>query len=307
MKKNFNVEEINEMYDFLDDVYGYLQDNRGIALLEPMSNRKKEQLYSIVKDYPGLKMSTILDGEDARPYLTIKKHRSNKSYIEVKRKGLKEYQDGDYEACIETFKDIIEKFTYIEANTYEMIGLASYKLGNVEDAVKYLMVSTYVSSLENKPRDYSKFINEQLGINYKKSYLRKNGIEPGDVFYGKEFRMNERDNYGIKGVEKIKEYAAKHHMTMEEAFTGFNLTNEEKDMVKLIMAREYYEEGNFKDGNMYLNSVAETPGKTERVMKAMEDIRSKREFYQFRDEVVENAPVYSIRYSYHIKPGKRTN
>ena len=167
------------------------------------------------------------------------------------------------------------------------------------------MVSTYVSSLEDKPRDYSKFINEQLGINYRKSYLRKNRIEPGDIFYGKEFRMNERDNYGIKGVDKIKEYAAKHHMTMEEAFTGFNLTNEEKDMVKLIMAREYYEEGNFKDGNMYLNSVAETPGKTERVMKAMEDIRSKREFYQYRDEVIDNAPVYSIRYSYHIKPGKR--
>ena len=305
MKKNLNAQETEEMYEMLDDVYSYLQDNRGIALLEPMSSRKRDQMYNLIKEYPGLKMSTILDGDDARVYLSLKGRRTNKSYIEVKKKGLKEYQDGDYEACIETFKDIIEKFTYIEANTYEMIGLASYKLGNVQAAVNYLMVSTYVSSLEDKPRDYSKFINEQLGINYRKSYLRKNRIEPGDIFYGKEFRMNERDNYGIKGVDKIKEYAAKHHMTMEEAFTGFNLTNEEKDMVKLIMAREYYEEGNFKDGNMYLNSVAETPGKTERVMKAMEDIRSKREFYQYRDEVIDNAPVYSIRYSYHIKPGKR--
>ena len=101
MKKNFNAQETEEMYEMLDDVYSYLQDNRGIALLEPMSSRKRDQMYNLIKEYPGLKMSTILDGDDARVYLSLKGRRTNKSYIEVKKKGLKEYQDGDYEACID--------------------------------------------------------------------------------------------------------------------------------------------------------------------------------------------------------------
>ena len=307
MKKDYRKANLEENYQLLDDVYGYLQDNRGIVLLEPMPYRRKEQLYTLAKEYPGLKMSTVLEGEDARAIFCIKGHRTTKSYVELKKVGLKQYEDGDYEACIETFKDIIEKFNYTESNTYEMLGLASYKLGNVNDAVNYLIVSTYVSSLENKPRDYSSFINKELGITYRKSYLKKSNIEPGDVFYGKEFRMDDNTDYGIKGIEKIKEYAIKHNMTLEEAFGGFNLTNEEKDLVKLIMAREFYKQGDFAQGNAYLNSVAETQGKTEKVMAVMEDLRSKREFLQYREDVQKNAPVYSIRYSYNIKPGRRIN
>ena len=306
MKKEYKNNN-EENYELLDDVYGYLQDNRGIVLLEHMPYRRKEQLYALAKEYPGLKMSTVLEGDDARALFYIKGRRTPKSYIEYKRVGLKQYQDGDYAGCIETFKDIIEKFTYIEANTYEMIGLASYKLGNVQDAVNYLIVSTYTSSLEDKPRDYSSFINRELGINYRKSYLKKSEIRPEDVFYSKEFKMDDNTDYGIKGVEKIKEYAVAHNMTLEEAFGGFNLTNEEKDLVKLIMAREYFKQGNFVQGNIYLNNVAETPGKTEKVMAVMEDLRCKREFLRYRDDVQKKEPVYTIRYTHNIKPGKIVN
>lgn len=299
MKKDFKQHN-EENYQLLDDIYNYLEEYRGIVLLEPMSLYRKEQIHNLVKEYPGLKMSSVLEGEDTRVFLCRKSLRPKDSYVKYKKKGLEEFRNGEYDNCIETFKDIIENYTYIDSTIYETIGLANLKKQNNEEAVNYLIVSTYISSIEDErnPKDYSVLINDILGINRKKSYLKRRGLDKGDVFYSKEFIMNESYNYGINNIDDIKEYAAKNRVSLEEACNHFGLSNEKKDMLKLIIARDFFKEGNFEQGNIYLNNVAETRGKTEAVIDFMDEIREKKGFYQFRNDNKKKTLTY-------IKPGKR--
>lgn len=297
MKKDYKLNK-TEDYELLDDICNILDEKRGIVLLEPMSSNRRERLHSMIKEYPNLKMHTVLEGVDTRVYFRRSTLRTNKSYVEYKREGDKAFQEGNYEESIEIFKDTIERFGYVDHHTYEMIGLANLKLGNDLEAADYLIVATYTASLvdDKKAKDYSPVINKILGINNRKSYMKKNYEE--DKFYSKEFRMNENYDYNIKNINEIREYAALNRISFEEASNHFGLTNEQKDLAKLIIAREFYKDGNFEQGNKFLNNVAETKGKTARVQDFMEEIREKKEFYRYRAD----QKVKTLSY---VKPGKR--
>lgn len=113
------------------------------------------------------------------------------------------------------------------------------------------------------------------------------------------FYKSEARNYGVSSYEKIVSYAAEHDIDLEKAGDVFGLSNDEKDYVKLMMARDLYKNGMIDQGNILLNRVAETPGKSEDVNFAMNEIRSKKVFYQHRE--IEKPKIKAL-----VKPGRRT-
>ncbi len=113
------------------------------------------------------------------------------------------------------------------------------------------------------------------------------------------FYKSEARNYGVGSYEKVVSYAAEHNIDLEEAGDVFGLSNDEKDYVKLMMARDLYKNGMIDQGNILLNRVAETPGKSEDVNFAMNEIRSKKVFYQHRE--MEKPKIKAL-----VKPGRRT-
>ena len=160
MKRDYKLQTLKEDYELLDDISEVLEEKRGIVLLEPISVQRRERLHSLLKEYPDLKMQSVLEGDDTRIYFRRNLLRTSKSYVEYRKEGDKAFQEGDYERSIEIFKDTIERFTYVDHHTYEMIGLANIKLGNDLEAANYLIIATYVSSLldDCKKRDYSPLI-----------------------------------------------------------------------------------------------------------------------------------------------------
>ena len=129
---------------------------------------------------------------------------------------------------------------------------------------------------------------------YKITTLGKTEINDKS-FYGSETR-----NYGIRGYEEIIGYAAKFNVDIETAGDVFGLSDEQKDLVKLMQARDLYKNGLIKQGNVLLNRVEETRGKTEEVNEALREIRSKKNLYQYRE--LEKPKILAF-----VKPGRRFN
>lgn len=113
------------------------------------------------------------------------------------------------------------------------------------------------------------------------------------VFYGSESR-----DYGIHVYESIVAYATENKVDLETAGTVFGLTDAQKDLVKLMQARDLYKNGLIKQGNVLLNGVENTPDKSEQVKTVLNEVRNKKEFYQYRE--VEKPKVLAF-----LKPGKR--
>jgi hypothetical protein len=116
---------------------------------------------------------------------------------------------------------------------------------------------------------------------------------PNSVFY-----KSESKNYGVIGYEEVVQYAIECNITLEEAGNIYGLTDEQKDFVKLMQARDLYKNGLIKEGNIHLNKVEETPNKSKEVNMALDDIRKRKTFYQYRE--VEKPKILAF-----VKPGRR--
>lgn len=105
-------------------------------------------------------------------------------------------------------------------------------------------------------------------------------------------------------LKQVKEYAIENRVSFEEACNHFKLNNEAKDILKLLFAKEYYTAANMKQGDIYLNAVETTKGKTHRTEEMIEEIRERRQFYQhYLDS--NGKPVEKVKTLYYIRPGKR--
>ena len=113
------------------------------------------------------------------------------------------------------------------------------------------------------------------------------------VFYRSESR-----DYGIRVYDSVVAYAVENKVDLETAGTVFGLTDSQKDLVKLMQARDLYKNGLIKNGDILLNGVEKTPDKSEQVQTVLNEIRNKKEFYQYRE--VEKPKVLAF-----VKPGKR--
>ena len=105
-------------------------------------------------------------------------------------------------------------------------------------------------------------------------------------------------------LNKVKEYAINNRVSFEDACNHFKLDNELKDDLKLLFAIEYFTAANMKQGDIYLNAVENTKGKTLKTQQKLKDARERRQFYQHYVDH-QGKPVEKVKTLYYIKPGKR--
>jgi hypothetical protein len=110
--------------------------------------------------------------------------------------------------------------------------------------------------------------------------------------------MKTNDNYGFSDLTKFINDAAKNNLSMEGAAEELGLTNKQRDVLKLLIAREYYKEGNIKEGDKYLNTVESTKGKDRETIKLVTELRNMKKFLKYSDDA-------KVKTLVHIAPGKR--
>ena len=139
---------------------------------------------------------------------------------------------------------------------------------------------------------YSSFALE-LAIQSENEYLIKDAME---LFFKvkNEYNQNEEakriTNFTLKDfeeehnedLEKIAWLIAGTDFKVESLQKRFKLSQEDMQIINLILAREYYIQSNYSKGDYYFKLVERSKGKTSKVKKMMMDIQSKKQFYKNR-------------------------
>ena len=306
-REDIEERKLQEDVKYLESEYRRLLSERGVILLKHMDEPRQRRILDMVSDYPDVRAYTILDGQEKQIVLKYSNRDTSINLFELNKDAYQAYLAKDYDKAIYEYKTILECSPYSKATIYELIGMCYYKKNDIPNAITYLTIATYNSSKENGKRkiDHSKLISELLNKKVSLSHNHENIFSTKEYSMHKNFVNNETYNYNIPDVEGIFSYARDNHMDIEQVGEKLDLTLEERDLLKLICAREYFKDGDFKEGNKFLNAVDATKHKSPLVKYVLNETREKKRFYQYRQTKKETKDNKEIKTLVLLKPGKR--
>lgn len=247
--------------------------NDGVVLLEPMKGSQVEYLLSIINGITGI--SAFVIGSDSKYQIVLRRLQKERKFIDVKgiiKEGNDFYNNGDYNSCINSYKLLLE-LENVKGFVFAKIGFAYLKLRNKPLAIEYLTIATGFSKIENSDFDFTDLIVKLQGV-----------ISPEDrkpFVRMKTSDFMESDNYyNIPYITDILAMFAS-GSNINEVCEVFNLNSEQRNIVLLILAREYYYQGDLKTGDIYLKMVEQSQ-KSGYVISVFNEIRKNRQFYKNR-------------------------
>lgn len=264
--------------EFLDKKYEELLKNEGIILLKPMDNDRINRIFGMVEEYPDMVASIIGEGNKRQVVLRYKP--IIKEYIDVKNLinlGNQAYGVGNYDECINKYLKLLQLFSEPKAIVYSKLGLSFLKKKNIALAIDYLTIASELAKKEHSDINF-----EDLVLRLKKE-IPKGDIKPRFKMEPKDFDYSDENNfYGIENFDEISSYIVNSGLSVETACQALNMTFEQIDIVRLIYAREYYIQGNYEMGDLFLKSVEKSKYKTTRTIKLFKEITTNKRFYQNR-------------------------
>ena len=248
----------------------------GILLMNPVSKEKEQDIFNALKDYSDIFAFTI--GSSPKR-IVLKYNPPTYGYVNIKNLfnlGNSAYSSGKYHECIDNYLQLLKFFNEPRANIYAKLGLAFMKIMNLELAIDYLTISTELSPKEDKRFDFTNLISQLKGE------VSKSDDKPLFKMKQSDFNGDNDNYYGIKNFPEINSYIEESGLDVENACMAMRMYSEQIDIVKLIYAREYYRQGNFERGDLFLKSYEKSKFKTDYTMKIFEEIGKNKRFYQNR-------------------------
>ena len=277
---NFSQQIGNESCtNLIKQKYNQLVKEQGIVLLKNMSDEQIKEVISIIKKYSDLDYLVITTADQKKRVMLRYKTSYNKSLNiqELIKQGQDAYAERKYEKSIELFIETMRSKQYISAIIYGMIGLSYFKLGKNEKALDYLEVANFLAKGENNNLDYTEILLKLKG-QFKLSNVKPK-IDMDIQEFGNEDVL---DNYGITNFDEINNYILSNKTSIDIACRYFNMSEEQVSLVKLIYARDYYLQGDLKQGNLFLENVQKSKNKTLRIKSIINFLLTNRRFLKNR-------------------------
>lgn len=192
------------------------------------------------------------------------KYCHNINLRDLSRKADQLYSRKETELAIKAYETILLLTKKTSPHVYARLGLLYLSLDNYSLSIKFLQIATGLSNIrKNHKYDFTKLINS---LTWQESLF-----------------TNELENfYGITKIKDVSILMNYEGMTVDEACLALNINEEEKSMILLLFAREYYALKCFKQGDEYIKRVLKTPYKSERIKHFLEELKLNRKFYQNR-------------------------
>jgi len=206
--------------------------------------------------------------------------RYNAPFELIDVKGLTEkqkvfYHEGNFEQSIKAGMEILK---YVNSNSaYAYIGLAYSKLGNLEQAINYLSIATY---LEGATCDFKKFINQLEKEQERKSEDYKSNAESDKT----EFSSN--NYYGLTVMEDIFIMVLEENIPIDNACQAFRLNPYNTILAKILLAREYYAEGMDFLAEKIIKEVSASPIKNKLIKKVLEETIRNKKLYRNKGSIL---------------------
>lgn len=146
--------------EYISNKHSQLLRNKGIIVLEPMSDSKIKLICDIADNYTDMKPFIIGNDKNKRVVLRYK-YRTEKivNYDRIKRCAEQAYLNGEYDICLSYYLQLLQ-YGNPKNKTYARIGQCYLMLGQPMMAVDYLMVATELSKLSHNEYDFTDEINE---------------------------------------------------------------------------------------------------------------------------------------------------
>ena len=279
-KEEVSREDLAQEQSFLDEKYDELLDKEGIILLKPMSKERIDKILNMADDYPDMVAFVIEQGSKEQVVLRYKPVDSE--YIDVKgiiAESAQSFNDKDYDKCIECNLQLLRTFKHPRSIVYSRLGLSYMKKGEIGLAVQYLTVANDLAKKENLEYDYSDLIARLNGD------IAHEDMKPVFKMSQQDFDYSDvNDFYGIKDFEEINSLIIETGLDVESACHQLGMSDEDTAIIELIYAKEYYANGDFDRGDLFLRSVERCKNKTDEVKRIFKEIRKNKRFYQNRKE-----------------------
>lgn len=171
---------------------------------------------------------------------------------------------------------------YEDKETYEIIRRIVNKLPNKEKNI----IEKYFGFTDNSPMKQEEIAFE-LGISQScVSRLIKRTLQDISIqlrilgiIEVSSFEIDLDNNYGINQMEQIAKLVSS-GFTIDDVCTNIGLSNKQKYIASLILAKEYYAIENYEMGDYFLNEVENTNNKTKFVNSLCEEVRHNRQLYK---------------------------
>lgn len=286
-----HIQIYNREYSFLNKIITKLKRRKGMILLEEMSEEKRLIIHEILKKFPNINSATIGTGTKKRikiTYATTVHKPSNSLYS----KAYNEFKNENIGLAICLHKKIIE-CGGDEHFIYGNLGILYQKSHRKEPAIDYLTVAYEEAKKRNHDtNDYllrlKSLMNDNTTYEEEKPFVK---IDE------EEFNRAKINTYEINNLSDILYLIYEEKYTIEEACNHFNLTEEEINIVKLLIAKEEYCNKNNFQAEKLLKQVEKSKHKNLSVKKLFAEITKNKLFYK-------NRPEESIKNLIYVK---RTN
>ena len=266
-------------WKFLEEKSRLLERKKGVVILKPMSEERRNKIHSFVRAIPCLEVLTTIDNGAEKQKMVLKFHIDTQ--VDVKdliNSGDKAYSENKFRKCIRYY---LEAFSHLRKPSPYLcgrLGISYMKIGQTRNAVGFLTIADSLYKKRGKKREFSGLIEELNRKNMKKED-RKYFVP----FEESEFENKTDDCFGLNAIEEMTAFVSS-GKSVEEVANMFSLGKEQIMIFLLLLAKNSYTEGSYSSGDAYLKQVERQKNKTEQVKKLLDEIRKNKRFYKNRRE-----------------------
>lgn len=243
---NRNSIEQNEKYT-MDKIANLKED--GIVLFRNASAEVRRLAQKVVEESFDIKLTELNEKDIFLRYLPDSKIRMN--YRDIVDDAEEAVRYRDFDTAIRLLRIALEgpnPTNYV----YARLGLNYLKIDQLPLALDYLYIATELNKKSGRKEDFSDLI--------------------------RRVQMNNYSYYGIRDMNQIIDLFSK-GLSLDIILEGLKYNEEQKKIVRLIFAREYYTVGNTFLGDFYCQKVETSGNNSELVMRLLEEIKRDKAYF----------------------------
>ncbi|MBQ4583372.1 MAG: hypothetical protein IJA94_00545 [Bacilli bacterium] len=250
--------KVEDYKDTIIDVLEQLKKDDSYVIIDRLNNKEIYLLEMAMKDKEIEITKIKYDGELIIILRKIK-YDSRKEYEDNLEKLRSYYRKGNDLEVIKIGTKLLN-YPNINPKVLGYLGLVNFKHNLKNNSDKCFLAANLLAKKERINLNYSKFITSS------KLMIDKDRLEKEAIFYG------------IENIYEILEFYFNHKINLEIACLHFGADVYQVNIIKLLIARQYYIVKDYQNGDLYYNSVISSEYQNASTKFLLEEFEEKKTF-----------------------------
>lgn len=268
-----------KIVEILNEKIEYLENNSGIVIFDSINVDDRNVIEDIISKRDDFKIFDIefdVQKQLVLYYCPMIGVYSKEDFKQIIEDANQFYIDKKFEDAIEQYIILLES-DVANTHTYAKIGLSFLHIKEIDKAIPYLKVATYLSKVNDGRYDFTDLINN---LTEKKPTSSNTRLKSTEFVFDKKSDIDKY--YGITNIEQIADLI-NNGMNVFEACKEVGLDENKTIIAIILIARECYIIGNYTLGDQYLKIAEYSHNKNDYARHLLSEVRSRKKFYKYGD------------------------